>query len=239
MQPALILASIKYNDSESTIEKKIKMISKYLTKILSWRVWNHYKISQSAMEYTIYSMCKKIRDKNIEEINKILKDTSSNLLKLENSPTLNRSNKNAIKVLLSLITEIVSRATNTSDYMLNKEEEIEIEHIWANHYEDHVDEFTNNDEFVSVRNNIGDLLVLPRSFNRSYGDKVYFEKVKQYFSQNILAQTLNEQKYINNPTFLRFVQDSSLAFKSYNEFTRTSINERAELYKAILEWNWR
>ena len=130
LQPALILASIKYNDSESTIEKKIKMISKYLTKILSWRVWNHYKISQSAMEYTIYSMCKKIRDKNIEEINKILKDTSSNLLKLENSPTLNRSNKNAIKVLLSLITEIVSRATNTSDYMLNKEEEIEIEHIW-------------------------------------------------------------------------------------------------------------
>lgn len=239
LQPALILASIKYNDSESTIEKKIKMISKYLTKILSWRVWNHYKISQSAMEYTIYSMCKKIRDKNIEEINKILKDTSSNLLKLENSPTLNRSNKNAIKVLLSLITEIVSRATNTSDYMLNKEEEIEIEHIWANHYEDHVDEFTNNDEFVSVRNNIGDLLVLPRSFNRSYGDKVYSEKVKQYFSQNILAQTLNEQKYINNPTFLRFVQDSSLAFKSYNEFTRTSINERAELYKAILEWNWR
>nr|WP_287785064.1 DUF1524 domain-containing protein [Megamonas sp.] len=169
----------------------------------------------------------------------MLKDTSSNLLKLENSPTLNRSNKNAIKVLLSLITEIVSRATNTSDYMLNKEEEIEIEHIWANHYEDHVDEFTNNDEFVSVRNNIGDLLVLPRSFNRSYGDKVYSEKVKQYFSQNILAQTLNEQKYINNPTFLRFVQDSSLAFKSYNEFTRTSINERAELYKAILEWNWR
>ena len=82
-------------------------------------------------------------------------------------------------------------------------------------------------------------LVLPRSFNRSYGDKVYSEKVKQYFSQNILAQTLNEQKYINNPTFLRFVQDSSLAFKSYNEFTRTSINERAELYKAILEWNWR
>lgn len=239
LQPALILSAINYNDTDKIVDEKIKLISKYLTKVLSWRVWNHYKISQSAMEYMIYGLCKKIRNKDIKQIEKILKDSINDSLTLENSPTLNRMNKNSIKVLLSLITEIVARATNTSDYMLNKEEEIEIEHIWANHYKDHTDEFTNSDEFVSVRNNIGDLLVLPRSFNRSYGDKAYSEKVKQYFSQNILAQTLNEQKYINDPNFLKFIQDSNLAFKPYDKFTRTSINERAELYKAILEWNWR
>lgn len=40
LQPALILASIRYNDSDSVVEEKIKIVSKYLTKLLSWRVWN-------------------------------------------------------------------------------------------------------------------------------------------------------------------------------------------------------
>lgn len=237
LQPALILAAINYNDSDTIVEEKIKIVSKYLTKLLSWRVWNQNMISQSAMENTIYSLCKKIRNADIEELRKILKSSDNNSLELENSPTLNRMNKNAIKVLLSLITELVARNVNESDYMLNKGD-IEIEHIWSNHYEEHVDEFENNDDFVLARNNIGDLLVLPRSFNRSYGDKPYSEKVKQYFSQNILAQTLNEQKYKNNPTFLKFIKETNLPFYSYSEFTRKSINERAELYKKILKWNW-
>ena len=239
MQPALILASINYNDSDNIVEEKIKIVSKYLTKLLSWRVWNQNMISQSAMESTIYNLCKKIRNANIDELRKILKSSDNNLLELGNSPTLNRMNKNAIKVLLSLITELVARNVNESDYMLNKEEEIEIEHIWSNHYEEHVDEFENNDDFVLARNNIGDLLVLPRSFNRSYGDKPYTEKVKQYFSQNVLAQTLNEQKYKNNPAFLKFIKEANLSFSPYSKFTRKSISERAELYKEILKWNWR
>lgn len=239
LQPALILASINYNDSDNIVEEKIKIVSKYLTKLLSWRVWNQNMISQSAMESTIYNLCKKIRNANIDELRKILKSSDNNLLELGNSPTLNRMNKNAIKVLLSLITELVARNVNESDYMLNKEEEIEIEHIWSNHYEEHVDEFENNDDFVLARNNIGDLLVLPRSFNRSYGDKPYTEKVKQYFSQNVLAQTLNEQKYKNNPAFLKFIKEANLSFNPYSKFTRKSISERAELYKEILKWNWR
>ncbi|WP_304065518.1 DUF262 domain-containing protein [Megamonas hypermegale] len=239
LQPALILASISYNDSDDIVDEKIKIVSRYLTKLLSWRVWNQNMISQSAMESTIYSLCKKIRNANIEDLKEILKSSSNNLLELENSPTLNRMNKNAIKVLLSLITELVARNINESDYMLNKEEEIEIEHIWSNHYEEHVDEFDNSDDFVLARNNIGDLLVLPRSFNRSYGDKPYSEKVKQYFSQNILAQTLNEQKYKNNPSFLKFIKEADLNFCPYDKFTRKSINERAELYKEILKWNWK
>lgn len=63
-------------------------------------------------------------------------------------------------------------------------------------------------------------------------------KVQQYFSQNILAQTLNSKKYQNNPNFLKFKNNSSLSFKSYDEFKRVSIQERAELYKSILIWNW-
>ncbi len=66
----------------------------------------------------------------------------------------------------------------------------------------------------------------------------YNVKVEQYFEQNILAQSLNQRKYINNPDFLRFVHNSGLPFKAYTDFKHSSINERAELYKQILLWNW-
>ena len=121
--------------------------------------------------------------------------------------------------------------------MLNKKE-IEVEHIWSNHFDQHTDEFDNESDFQTARNSIGDLLVLPKSFNASYGDTAYDIKVKQYFSQNILAQTLNQQKYTNNPGFLGYMNSSGLPFKPYNEFKRPAINERTNLYRAILEYEF-
>ena len=40
LQPALILAAVKYGDDADIVDKKIKLASYYLTKVLSWRVWN-------------------------------------------------------------------------------------------------------------------------------------------------------------------------------------------------------
>ena len=140
-------------------------------------------------------------------------------------------------MLLSLITEIVASNSGMPDYMLNKKD-IEVEHIWANHFDQHTDEFESEQEFSAVRNSIGDLLVLPKSFNSSYGDSPYEEKVVQYFEQNILAQSLNGNKYHNNPGFKAFMESSGLPFKSYQSFARNSINERADLYRRILYWNW-
>ena len=194
-------------------------------------------ISQSSMESPIYILCKKIRNMNIDELEQVLNDNPIELPLLESSPTLNQQNRPKLKVMLSLITEIVARESKVPDYMLNKPD-IEVEHIWSDHYEEHLDEFDDKTVFASMRNNIGDLLVLPKSFNASYNDAPYSVKVVQYFEQNILAQSLNENKYRNNPNFIRFIDNSGLQFKSYQEFKKASIIERANLYKAILEWNF-
>lgn len=42
LQPAVILATVKYQDSDEVILEKLKIVSKFLTKVLSWRVWNHW-----------------------------------------------------------------------------------------------------------------------------------------------------------------------------------------------------
>lgn len=241
LQFALIIASICYNDSDDVVDRKIRMVSQYLTKVLAWKVWNHQTIVQSSLEIPIYGLCKQIRGKSASQLDAFLKTDPIGLPLLNYAPTLNQQNKRRIKVLLALITEIIARESGEPDYLLKgqRDPQIEVEHIWSNDYSEHADEFSSDSEFQNVRNGLGNLLLLPKSFNASYGAKPYEEKVEQYFSQNILAQTLNSKKYQNNPGFMQFKSSSGLPFKPYYSFKRSDVEERAELYKAILLWNWR
>ena len=237
LQPALILSAVAYKDPDDVVLEKIKIVSKYLSKVLSWRTWNHEMISQSSMEAPIYQLCKDIRNMNIDNLKAKLKTDPLNSPVLNNAPILNQQNNNRIKVLLSLITEIVASNSGEPDYLLNKPD-MEVEHIWSNHFEQHTDEFTQEGDFANTRNTIGDLLVLPKQFNTSYNDDPYETKVIQYFSQNILAQSLNEKKYLNSPGFIKFKNESKLNFTAYEHFKKMQIAERSELYKNILIWNF-
>lgn len=195
LQPAALLASIDYQDSDEVVYEKFKVVSKYLTKVLSYRIWNHFQISQSSLEAMIYLFCKEIRRKPISDIKQLISKNSIEVPELMGSPTLNQQNGRKLKILLALITEIVARNSDEADYILNKQNKnnpIEIEHIWSNHYEKHQEEFDSEIDFNQTRNNIGGLLLLPKSFNASYSDSSYEIKVEHYFSQNILAQSLNK-----------------------------------------------
>jgi hypothetical protein len=87
----------------------------------------------------------------------------------------------------------------------------EVEHIWANHPERrHVDEFQHGADFQEYRNRIGSLLLLPKSFNASYGNLEYEEKLKHYRGQNILAQSFCKDTYSHNPALRRFLGSSGL-----------------------------
>ena len=239
LQPVLILASINYKDSMEIVNCKIQIVSKYLTRLITWRVWNHWRVSQSTLEAPIYELCKKVRETDIETLKNILSSEPIDIPLLENSPTLNQQNKQKIKVMLSLITEIVAQEAKVPNYILNKSDSIEVEHIWSDHFDQHIDEFKIKEDFDNVRNNIGDLLVLPKTFNTSYGDDIFEDKVKQYFGQdNILAQSLYVGMYMNHPEFTRFIERSGLLFKPYKNFKKANVTERAELYKSILKWNW-
>ena len=235
---AVILSAVSYKDSDEVVNEKIKVVSRYLTKVLTWRVWNHWMISQSALEAKSYELCKAIRGMSVEDLKKHLSTDPLESPALEGTPTLNQQNRRRFAVMLSLITEIVAQHSNAPDYPLNHPD-IEVEHIWANHYEDHAADFRDEAEFATVRNSLGDLLVLPKSFNASYNDASYEVKVEQYYSQNILAQTLNSKKYTNNPGFLAYRNVSGIPFKPYDTFTKDSIAERTALYRMILEDNWK
>jgi len=82
------------------------------------------------------------------------------------------------------------------------------------------------------------LLLLPKSFNASYGDLPFEKKLPYYITQNLLAYTLHPQCYEHNPGFRQFVQQSSLPFKPYQKFDRVALNERCELYRQLAGRVW-
>jgi len=114
----------------------------------------------------------------------------------------------------------------------------DIEHIWADHYSRHGDEFKTEEEFQNFRNKFGGLLILPRDKNRSYNDNTYVDKLPMYFSENLLARSLNKKCYQNNPQFLNFFKNKSLPFIAHEIFNKNDIVIRQNLYSAICKQIW-
>lgn len=114
----------------------------------------------------------------------------------------------------------------------------EVEHIWANHPRRHSDEFEHAADFADHRNLIGDLLLLPKKFNASYGDMPYERKLKHYNAQNLLARSLNSECYKNNPGFRQFLDRTGLPFTSYDDFTAQAVLDRGALYSRVAQHIW-
>ena len=79
---------------------------------------------------------------------------------------------------------------------------------------------------------------MPQDKNRSFNDSEYKDKLPMYFGENLLAKSLNEKCYQNNPQFKRFIDAEELGFEAIDDFTENSIQERQNLYKAICKKIW-
>ena len=124
------------------------------------------------------------------------------------------------------------------DYAQRGRKGYEIEHIWADHSECHVEEFAHPSEFAEHRNRIGGLLLLPKNFNAGYGDLPYAEKRWHHLSQNLLVCSFHKQAYDHNPGFRRFIAESRLPFRAHAEFKKLGLDARQNLYRQLAERIW-
>ena len=155
---------------------------------------------------------------------------------------LNQWSKRYIKVLLARMTTYIEQQSGTASsvatYLAEGRNRFEIEHIWADHPERHADEFASPADFYDYRDHIAGLLLLPKSFNASYGDLTYEDKVPHYNTQNLLARSLHQQCYDHNPGFLQFRARSGLPFAPHAQFKKADLDARAVLYRQIAERVW-
>ncbi|HDZ17933.1 MAG TPA: DUF1524 domain-containing protein, partial [archaeon] len=246
LQYPLILASIKLTDDKETIKKKIQIISAYIDILIARRIAKRRTLAYSSIKYTMFNLMKEIRDLSLielaAEINKKIDDMEENFDDILNFSLRNR-NKFKVRYLLARITYCIEKETglksNFEDYISYKiKDPFEIEHIWANKYERYKDDFSNEREFEEYRDRLGGLLLLPKSFNQSYGKDPYKDKLVHYFSQNLLAKSLHERCYERNPSFLKFKNRNAIPFKAHPQFKKDDLDIRQKLYRKICEYIW-
>ena len=245
LQYPILLAPLRENDSDTEKLQKVKIVASYLDILIYRRIWNLLSIAQNTMANLLPPVIPIIRGKSCNELRDILHAWIQ-----EKTPPfvdndtfgLHGRNRRKITLILARMTDYVGIQSGESsqyrDYMRTGNDPYEIEHIWANNFEHHADEFSHESEFEAYRERIGGLLLLPKSVNASSGDDPYNEKRKVYAGQNLLAQTLTEQAYKNRPGFKRFKDNSGLPFRKHPEFKKADLDARQELYLGLAEQIW-
>ena len=238
----MLMAPISRIDNEDTINKKMNIVARFLETFHVFRKMNFRTTSYSAIRYTIFSIIKEIRDKPLSEIALILKGRTEKLDGVQEY-RLETQNKRYVRYVLARITNHVELQcgieSSFANYFSNNiVKPFEIEHIWADKMEYHDDEFIDKQEFEKWRNRLGALILVPQGFNQSFGDVKYEEKLGDYYSQNLLAKSLNSQCYEKNPSFLLYVENSKLPFKPHPQFKKQDIVDRQDLYTKICKEIW-
>ncbi|HPY29795.1 MAG TPA: DUF262 domain-containing protein [Verrucomicrobiota bacterium] len=245
LQYLLLLSPLKPDDADEVVSLKLRLVARFVDILLAWRLWNFRSIAYSTMQYAMFLVMRDTRGMSPPALARKLHDVlarEQETFASNDRLRVHQQNRRSLHRLLARLTDYVEiesgHPSHFLDYVSEGKRRYEVEHVWADHPERHTDEFSHPSDFAEHRNRIGGLLLLPKSFNASYGDLTYEKKLPHYNAQNLLARSLHPQCYEHNPGFLRFVQESGLPFKAHEHFKKAELEERGVLYRQLAERIW-
>lgn len=245
LQMPLLLSPINHGDDDDEIRSKIDFVARYIETFTVRRSVNFRKFGQTGIKYTMFNLIKKLRnnttislvDNLISEVNG-MDEKWSGILNFR----LHKMNRNFVKHLLSRVSSYVDSLTGKDStyvtYHHPSGKQFEVEHIWANKFSRHKDEFEQQNDFQDWRNSIGALILLPSGTNQSFTSDKYEDKLEHYLKENTFAQTLHPKYYIKNPNFLKSTIVKELNFAPHPHFKKSDIQERQKLLQRICEHIW-
>lgn len=242
----LMLAPLKTTDSVELANQKMNLVAKYIDIFCVRRSVNFRNFSASSIRYTMYNLVKEIRNKDYNELLAIFDQKLSEMDEQWDGFEwfrLHGQNGRFVKYLLSRLSGYVDglagENTNFATYYhATNGKPYEIEHLWANNFDNHRDEFEQVHDFNDARNGIGALVLLPRGTNQSYSDKPYVDKVEHYIKENLIVKSLHPLTYENNPNFIKLISHNDLPFQPHTEMKVADIESRRNLYRQIAEQIW-
>lgn len=242
----VLLASLLPTDDDAMVKAKLKLTADYLDCWLNRRLWNFKSIDYSTLQYATFLLTKELRNLSLEALrDKLITRLTSDQTEfpLDDQPYLNNWNAKSLHRQLARFTHWLEEQSGQPgrylEYIVRSgKNAYEIEHLWANHFERHTDEFAHAQEFSAHRNRVGGLVLLPKKINASLNDKAYSDKLEHYQSENLLARSLHPMCYVHNPGFLKLKAETGLPFKAFTEFKKANFDERFSLYKGIAELLW-
>lgn len=249
-QYMLIMASVSASDSSSDVDAKIKTVSYFVEYFAVERRFNWAKDDWNTTKYFLFRLMKQMRGLNPSALGAMLAkelrltEISQNYsLEGAHRLTLNNANGFFFRYFLARFTSELEMAMGDSNSFVKymnrdpkKGKVYDREHILVDHFELYGQDFSSEVEFASYRSRLGNFVLLPFDKNRSYNDEATEDKIRHYYSDNILAGSLNKDTYTKNPSFVR-VKDE-YGFKPYDRFGKTAIEERSDLYETFAKKLW-
>jgi len=242
----LLLSAISPQDDRVIALQKAGIVADFIDCWLNRRLWNFKSIAYSTTQYFVFQLCKELRDKDVaglrSYLRKRLEDEDSEI-SFDEPVYLSQFSAKSLHRQLARFTDFLEIESGVpgryEDYIVRSgKNAYEIEHIWANHFERHLDEFEQQVEFDRQRNMIGDLILLPKKVNASLNDDTYEEKLPHYIKENILAQSLHEAGYKKTPGFRQTIERHDLPFHHMPVFKKKQVEERNRLYSKLANIIW-
>jgi hypothetical protein len=245
-QYMIALAPLDPADSDDIACRKVAMVARYLESWWARRVWNWRTLAYSGTQYAMFLLMRDLRRLDLSGLAERLGQASAaqeESFDTNDRFSMHQQNPWQVHLLLARMTEWIetesSMPSHYVEYVSGQgKQRYEVEHIWANKPDQHADEFQSEADFRDYRNRIGGLLLLPKSFNASFGALPYDQKVKHYGPQNLLAASLYETTYERNPGFQQMLARTGLPFRPYTEFHKAQFDERQNLYRQIANQVW-
>lgn len=253
-QATVLLAPLCVTDDDETVRRKLEVTARYLDIWLMRRVVNYIRVGYSSVSYAMWLLSRDIRGKSLNELIDVLTDRlAQDDVTFEGSPArgrggiaelgLNQFSRRYIFHLLARLTAYVDTGAGKADgfpaYVDRQQKNpYDIEHIWADRYERYRDECPTEQDFITWRNHVGGLLLLPADVNRSYQDKSFSDKAPHYAKQNFYAASLTAAAYEHQPQFLAFIDREQLKFEPYSHFGKAEQQARRELVHRLVNTVW-
>jgi uncharacterized protein with ParB-like and HNH nuclease domain len=254
-QPTVLLAPLRVNDDQRTVQQKLAATATYLDIWVMRRAANYIRVGYSSVSYNMWTLCRDIRDKPLAELIDTLKSklAQEDDISFEGSPSrnrrgiwqlgLNQFSRRYIYHLLARLTAYTETGAGKPglfDKYIDRDvrNPFDIEHIWPDDFDRYASECPTRQDFDDWRNNIAGLLLLPADVNRSYQDKPYEQKAPHYTRQNFYAASLTPAAYQHQPQFQSFIKAEDLPFQPHEHFGKQDQEQRSELVLALANKIW-
>ncbi|MFC6644805.1 DUF262 domain-containing protein [Granulicella cerasi] len=257
LQAMVILSSVRKDDTQTVAAKKIRAISFYLDYLATVRILNGKENTYDNIRDIIFDVAKQVRDLPLTDLKSklhqliVAEKDQLDSIKLATYDKLKR--QDLLHLLSRLTNELeesmeLGTAVGFAAYIdrTKNDKTFDVEHLLPNAFEKVNEElkaasrlpFTSKSEFETVRNSIGGLILLPRGRNRSMKDMDYTMKLARYSNENILAQTLTQSFYLNQPNWTKFSQTSGVSCDHIPIADAAAIALRSEFYFALAKQIW-
>lgn len=255
LQYMAILSALDPNDTSSEIDKKIKIVSFYIDSYITSRVLTGKDNNYDNIKDQFFALTKSIRRKSVKDIKEYIKasmeEVEQAIKLLPNSSYKTVKRQDLLHLLARLAAHLEEHLELTNrvgfpDYVsrLKGAKTFDVEHIVTAKPGVVIGKDAAGAELMTDaatanwRDGIGSLILLQRGRNRSLQDKGYLEKLVVYATENVLALSLTEPFYQNNPNITKFIETTKAPLLAVSSFSEEASNARADIYTWIAARIW-